>query len=772
MKKTLLFFLATSVSFSVFSQSGTVSTMEAPLNTSFKMRTDWTQVDSEENFGLVAEPVTVDYTNYVPNTRRTMALPAVFDMRTTGGITSVKNQGSCGSCWLFPSMGSVESRWKRLGLGDYDLAEDNLKHCNLYSYAPCAGGNRLMATAYFSRGKGPVLETADPYSASSAPVCPTGLTPVANITEAWFLPNKSISDIKQVVYDQGAVYNTFYWNNKWYNSSTRVYCQTRDSAVTNNHAVLIVGWNDNIVTPLGTGAWIIKNSWGPSWGDAGFFYISYQDKRAAQDPTIWVGRGTYNNRQVFYGYDDLGWTNSMGGAKTCYGAVKFTATANQKIKQIATYAVAPNTTISAEIYSNFNGSIFSGLLGSVPAKTFQYAGYYTMDLSVPFNINANTTFYVKYKVVNTTTNFPLASESVIAGYTNAVVVETGKCWMSTNGSSWTALGATMSLKHDLCMKVIAEDICPPTTATIITNTLVNLCSANTTTITVSTNNASASFQWQISPDNGATWANVVNGTKYVGAQTSALVVKNVTLGFDNYMYKCSVVGSCNSASSNAVRIRVTSTPVIITNPLNVSVAANAMARFDVSVSNPTNCTYQWQINTSGTTWTDLINNTNVSGATTSALSVKGIATYSAKNFRCKLKSSCTATYKYSSSAKLTIQGGSSPLKTTAEDAEESNTESMQESSLSQDVVMYPNPAIDNISIDYETQGLTFVEISIYDILGQKVDTISSEKLESGNHTTEYNLSNLKNGTYLVIMSSKNDQGKSVNLHKRLIVAHQ
>ena len=188
MKKIQLLLLASSITCSLFSQ---IHLSQPTLNNSAELKT----LENSEYFGLVPEPVSADYSNYSSHLKIT-GLPAMFDLRITGGITSVKNQGACGSCWLFPSMGSVESRWKRLGLGDYDLSEDNLKHCHNYNYGPCEGGNRLMANAYFTRGKGPVLEAQDPYSASSATGCPTGITPVANVTEAWFLPNKSINDIK------------------------------------------------------------------------------------------------------------------------------------------------------------------------------------------------------------------------------------------------------------------------------------------------------------------------------------------------------------------------------------------------------------------------------------------------------------------------------------------------------------------------------------------------------------------------------------------------
>ena len=104
-------------------------------------------------------------------------------------------------------MSSVESVWKKMGLGDYDLSENNLKNCHGFDLDPCEWGHHFMSTAYFVRGSGPILESDDNYDPINGP-CAEGLTPEAYIPYSRYLPEDHDA-FKEAIMNTGAVYNTY-----------------------------------------------------------------------------------------------------------------------------------------------------------------------------------------------------------------------------------------------------------------------------------------------------------------------------------------------------------------------------------------------------------------------------------------------------------------------------------------------------------------------------------------------------------------------------------
>lgn len=200
--------------------------------------------------------------------RGTIQLPDVFDWRTQDGTTPAKNQGNCGSCWAFAAVGQLEGHMNIYDGHTEDLSEQQSISCNPYGDG-CAGG--FMGTSYeIFMDPGAVGESCMPYKASDAPPCIQDQCQVlGRIASFAYVPNV-VALIKEAVLD-GPVATSMTALSNLYTYTGG--CYETETSEPLDHAVVIVGWNDNACG--GEGAWIIKNSWGQGWGINGFGYIKY-----------------------------------------------------------------------------------------------------------------------------------------------------------------------------------------------------------------------------------------------------------------------------------------------------------------------------------------------------------------------------------------------------------------------------------------------------------------------------------------------------------------
>jgi len=199
--------------------------------------------------------------------RRTLATPpSSWDWRDYGKVTSVKNQGSCGSCWDFAHIGSYESAILVNGGSSYDLSEQWLLDCNTKGYS-CNGG---WLDAWGDMSSGVPLESCYPYTASDG-YCSSGCTKYEPLDTWYYVGSSSgvpaTSSIKQAIYDNGGVAAAVYANSAMqsYTGGIFNYC----SSSSPNHAIVLVGWDDS------SSYWIMKNSWGTGWGESGYMRIPY-----------------------------------------------------------------------------------------------------------------------------------------------------------------------------------------------------------------------------------------------------------------------------------------------------------------------------------------------------------------------------------------------------------------------------------------------------------------------------------------------------------------
>ncbi len=203
-------------------------------------------------------------------------LPLSFDWRNETGCPPVRNQGGCGSCWAFGTVGALECNILIKDGDIVDLSEQWLVSCNDDDW-DCGGG--WWAHDYHEYktdpcgGTGAVMEDDFPYVAADVSCnCPY---PHEYFIDNWVFigpqyGTPSIGAIKKCIMLYGPVSVCVTSNSAMQGYDGGVFndCSSGDI----NHAVVLVGWDD---TQGDNGVWIMRNSWGPGWGEDGYMRIEY-----------------------------------------------------------------------------------------------------------------------------------------------------------------------------------------------------------------------------------------------------------------------------------------------------------------------------------------------------------------------------------------------------------------------------------------------------------------------------------------------------------------
>jgi len=452
----------------------------APMNPDFL---EDQQPDSVEAFSFVGsygqisgtgyKPSPVDLSGLASSEERPLLgasgsdLPAVYDLRKEEKVTAVRNQGKDGSCWAFSSIASLESYILEKEGKSYDFSENNMKNLVSNSYSqgfdltPDDGGNAFISTAYLSRWSGPVNDSEDPYSDLST-YSPTGLSVQKHVQETLFLPKKSEfldnEVIKNAIMEYGAVYTTIYWNPGYYQQKNYAYRYPGSLSV--NHAVTIVGWNDSFdrnsftQVPPGDGAFIVKNSWGDTWGEDGYFYISYYDTKLGHNENAIFTAESQNNYDHVYQYDPLGWivSKEYEGSLVAWGGNVFSSERNENLRAIGFYTTDLNTAYEIYIYKNpVSGPVNSGQ-GYLVQESGRYSfpGYHTHVLNSAVPISAGEKFSIVIRFTNPSASGPLAVEEPVARYSSKAQANPGESYVSPNGVKWEDI--SRNSEANLCIK--------------------------------------------------------------------------------------------------------------------------------------------------------------------------------------------------------------------------------------------------------------------------------------------------------------------------------
>lgn len=433
----------------------------------------------------------------------------------------IKHQGSTSQCWAFSIISCLESNialnTDAKTIADIpDFSERHMDYAtsrtfldgtneNGYNRNVGVGGLPIMGLSYLSNGTGAVLEEKMPFEDNEDKIELAKLNQPVDTTATGYKlltgifkefdenGNVKYSDglgnyytdeevaairkiIKENIVENGAVASMTAGNHvKYYNNqtnpiqSTAYFCN--DSSIERDHAVTIVGWDDNYskenfneeCRPSKDGAYIVLNSYGENNFDNGYIYISYEDVLIESDLSVVTGSEKIDYDKL-YQNDYFGGLFAVGTTTSDTGYYGTTYTREYSENEYLTdVGISVSDYVDVEIYLNpkSNSTLLSSLVKVGESKETLEPGYHKLEVT-PTKLTGNDfSIVVKQKSKNGIFYFTI--ETAVSNTVFADVEASGNSYYSMDGYTWTCINdlsiATMDMKSsDVCIKAFTKNI--------------------------------------------------------------------------------------------------------------------------------------------------------------------------------------------------------------------------------------------------------------------------------------------------------------------------
>ena len=414
--------------------------------------------------------------------------PSSFDLRETGGITSVKDQGEYGTCWAHAAIASAEASVMRSNplvdlsefhtafypyYGNYKIDIGTENPDDIFKF----GGNYNFVTNIWSQGIGPISEKKLRYGNleffdNQSRVDEIQYESDYRLKESrtfdfdWERSNADVVNelVKRYVSDGKPVDVSYYSNPEL--------CYNYDFCTSNstkrprfsNHSVTIIGWDDNYpaenfnIQPSQNGAWLIKNSWGEDFGNEGTMWISYEDE-SLHEFAVYELDDSDEYMYMDY-YDKFMPMQSLASNDEGNGSYMANVFTNDEfamqLEAISMYIQNPDTEYEITIYKNLQdlSNPISGTPSSTTYGSVDSSGYFTIELDENVILEQGENYSVVVYAYNPYTPYVIPIEAcsyVIDESNNNDIVSLGaytdyydiknkttsyESFYSENGSDW------------------------------------------------------------------------------------------------------------------------------------------------------------------------------------------------------------------------------------------------------------------------------------------------------------------------------------------------
>ncbi|XP_030630666.1 cathepsin O [Chanos chanos] len=196
-------------------------------------------------------------------------LPTKFDWRDKGAVNPIQNQEACGGCWAFSIVGAVESVHVKNGGALKQLSVQQVIDCS-YNNHGCNGGSTVTALDWLNKTKEKLVSQSEyPFKAKNG-MCHYFAPSHDGISVKNYQAHNFSGQEKEMMArliewgPLAVIVDAVSWQD-YLGGIIQHHCSSHNP----NHAVLVIGYDTTGDVPY----WIVRNSWGTSWGDEGYAYI-------------------------------------------------------------------------------------------------------------------------------------------------------------------------------------------------------------------------------------------------------------------------------------------------------------------------------------------------------------------------------------------------------------------------------------------------------------------------------------------------------------------